>query len=223
MELEKIVAISDQGVRVSIELGTQLFLQLEGIEVRLKSSLVGMEPGDYLIVQMPHMAGINTRLGSGNQLIVRYIRSGTVYGFQCNVIGYIMKPFRLLFLSYPKIISSHNLRKQHRVECFIPVVIWSKENEYAGAIMDISSGGCLLTCQAHAEKNLPLIEVGDRIKLSFQLPGQTGTLMTTGQARNIIQESDKTSLGLEFDPSDSETLKQIEDYVENVARFKDLI
>jgi hypothetical protein len=47
--------------------------------------------------------------------------------------------------------------------------------------------------------------------------------MTTGQARNIIQESDKTSLGLEFDPSDSETLKQIEDYVENVARFKDLI
>ena len=222
MDLEELVINDDSGVRISAELGTQLFLQLEGVEVRLKSVLVGLDPGNYLILQLPHMSGIKTKLYPGNQVIVRYVKSGTIYGFQCNVVDYIMKPFRLLFLSYPKIVSSHNLRKQQRVDCFIPVSIFIEGKEYCGAVMDISGGGCLLTCQASTEGILPKIEVGDKVKFSFQLPGQTGVQVVTGQVRSIRQDCDKKSIGLQFDHSNPEAMNQIGTYVENVSQFKDL-
>jgi len=220
MKEEEIVITEDQGTRVNVELGTQLVLQFEGNETRFKSSLVGLEPGDYLIVRMPHMINF-AHICSNPQIIVRYVRSGTVYGFQSQLAGYITKPFKLLFLSYPTLVSSHNLRKQQRVECFIPVIISVENKEFKGAVLDISGGGCLLNCPASAEGAFPKIQIDDEVKFSFQLPGLNQPLMVTGKARNITQESDRTTVGLQFDPTEVETRKHIESYIENMTQFKD--
>ncbi len=116
----------DTEKRISIELGTQLEIEIEGVPTRFKSSLVGIEPDEYLIIKAPEAAlpdSIKNKLFRGNQIVVRYLCKGTLFGIQSQLVQVTSTPIRLLFVEYPKTIENYDLRSHERIDCFFPAKI----------------------------------------------------------------------------------------------------
>ncbi len=116
----------DTGKRISIELGTQLEIEIEGVPTRFKSSLVGIEHDEYLIIKEPEAALyeiLRNKLFRGNQIVVRYLCKGTLFGFRSQLVQATSTPIRLLFVEYPKTIEVYDLRSHERIDCFFPAKI----------------------------------------------------------------------------------------------------
>lgn len=209
------VSLKDVNRRIDfhVELGTPLFIELGGMEGRLKSTLVGMEPGSNIMARIPMIPGIRDKLYEGNRVVVRYVHCGSVYGFESIVLGFVMKPTQIMFISYPKVIEIHNLRKYQRVDCFFPVEIEVGRQRCSGAILDISTGGCRLVAEL---KNPMELSVGGAIKLHFQL---SGSRPISGIAQNINRDSEKAVVGVAFNCQETEQRRNIETYVAEMLRY----
>ncbi|MFZ5586210.1 MAG: flagellar brake protein [Thermodesulfobacteriota bacterium] len=136
-ELEQIIASSNEGNRLQAELGTPILLSLDGVESHLKSILVGMDPGAFIVIRAPKAAGLESKYYEGNQGIVRYLWAGTVFSFQSSVLGHVNQPFPLLFLSYPRVVSRADLRREPRFDCYLPARLVAANNDFTGAVLDI--------------------------------------------------------------------------------------
>ena len=88
------------GQRIEIELGTDLTLDIQGLEGKMKSNLVGLVPSEFLIIAAPvGVTGIRQRLFEGNKMTLRYRQHGSVYGFKTQIITMITKPKPMLILA----------------------------------------------------------------------------------------------------------------------------
>lgn len=207
------------GSRLSIEIGSSLQIQFEKIEERLRGTFVGMESHAFLILRVPASPEIENELYEGNEVILRYVCLGNVYGFRSKILYYTIDPFRLVFLAYPEKVEILNLRKKPRVDCYIPATSFLAERKLKGVIMDISSSGCRLTLHPSATAPQPDIRPGDVLKLSFPFLGIKGDLDFAGKARNITEEKGKLSIGIQFDELDKEIADEIDVYVKRVLEF----
>ncbi len=205
-----------QPKRMDVELGTQIVIQFEDKGLRLKTVLVGMETGQYLIVRAPNISQIHGELREGRHLIARYIHSGIIYGFRATILSYIQRPLRLLLLSFPKAIERVNLRKDPRIECFLPVQMEIREKTCNGAIVDLSVGGCRVVMK-QSESVLPEKDLsGVNVIIRTQLIGQTETDLLTGIIRNVHNDEGKYILGVQFIDLTVKVKQHIEKCVENV-------
>ena len=143
---------TDLGKRLFIELGTHLQIEIKGIQLSLKSELIGMEVGKFLIVKMHQIDKTITGQLEKSEIIVTYLRKDAILGFQSSVISIISIPGDLVFIEYPESIENHNMRAHQRVECFLPAKFDIGHNIVEGAIIDISNEGCC--CKI---KNLKII------------------------------------------------------------------
>jgi len=104
----------DQCARLKIELGFQLSIQVEETKERLTSYLVGILTNTYLIIKTPSIIGIGDLLLKDSSIVVRYLYLGEVFGFRSTVLGSTTLPFKVIFLSYPKIIEKIKRNKKVR-------------------------------------------------------------------------------------------------------------
>jgi c-di-GMP-binding flagellar brake protein YcgR len=215
MDHEKVHEEMLRGKILSIGLGTRMQIQLAGMDGQFKSNMVGLEPERFLIVQLPMMTGILNKLYEGNRATVRYMYSGSVYGFHSTVLHYITKPSPLLFLTYPKTIEIIELRKSKRVDCFFPGQAEIQEKELQGAIVDLSNGGCKFSIDTSGEIRVPQMEVGENINLSFQLIGSAQPHTFPGKVRSISREQEKVVVGIQFDALDTKIIKSIDALIES--------
>ena len=199
--------------------GTQIIVQFDGSDERFKSHLVGLEPGQFLMLAMPRLDRGRSQLIEGLGLILRYVYAGSVYGFRARLQGHIMNPFPLLFLSYPPSVETLNLRKKHRVTCRIPATAQLSETRLEGVILDISASGCRLSARPADAAALDPIQLGDEITLNFPLIGFEGDRTFVGRVRNISQSKEGIIIGLEFVKMGAETARSIESYVRRVAEY----
>jgi c-di-GMP-binding flagellar brake protein YcgR len=200
---------------LNIGLGTRLQVQIAGMEGQFRSVLVGMSPEEYVLIQLPMMAGILNKLYEGNRVTVRYMFAGSVYGFQSTVLHFVTKPSPLLFVKYPKTIEIIGLRKTKRVDCFFPGMAKVQEKELQGALVDISTGGCKFSIDTSGEAIVPQMEMGENITLSFQLIGSPQPHSFQAKVRSISREQVRVVLGIQFDALDTETVKTIEALIES--------
>ena len=160
-----------RGRRLSIEPGTLLQIEIGGIKFRFKSELVGLQADEYLIIKTPLVPSdapfgmIKHKLFRGNDIIVRYLIGGMVYGFQSKLLGAISDPIKLLFLEYPKIVEQHDLRSHERVDCLLPGRLKFKDTELACLVLDISEKGCRCRIKNQKDKKLPTIKIDDQVVL----------------------------------------------------------
>ena len=208
----------DQGARLNIELGCQLSIQVEEMKERLTSYLVGMLINSYLIIKTPSIVGIKDLLTKGSSVVVRYIYLGEVFGFRSTVLGSTTSPFKIIFLSYPKIIEIINLRQKPRISCCIPASLNYKNSELKGIIENINSGGCKFTTQDAEHPKAQQIWVEDNIQISFPLFGLEGIKECNGIIRNKNCGGKRIELGIEFEKMDSEISNMIDSYVEKVKK-----
>ncbi len=199
-----------------MEIGTTLKIQIEGTKTRMTSELVGIETGEYLLIKMPStqlMGNLSTLLYKGNSIVIRYLHKGTIFGFKSHISHYITTPAKLIFIEYPKRIESHDLRGHKRLDCYLPANVKIMGNTIAGTITDISKEGCHLIIEQVQVENSLILQVGNEIGISFQLPGVAKKLAVTGKQKNVKKDRDSISIGIEFNSMDIEMQERLYDFL----------
>jgi c-di-GMP-binding flagellar brake protein YcgR len=207
------------GRDIQIAAGTLVQLRLLGMEARCRSTLVGMEPDDYLIIRTPMVPGILNRLRNGNRVTVSCLISGRVCGFQSSVLGHVMKPVPLMFLSYPRTVETYELRKEQRVSCLFPANAQISGQRFQGVILDISKGGCRFSSDVSCNMDISKIGMGESVNLILQWLGVEEEQVLAGSVRSKSQDFTKTVVGIEFEQAPSTSAGKIEAYVSSVTQF----
>ena len=185
-----------------MDIGITFRIEIEGTEESISCILIGIENGKYLIIRTPpsHTLGNASDLfHKGNEIYVKYVYKGTIFGFQSKIIDQIYEPFKLLFIEYPEKIESYDFRGNKRVECYLPAFVIIEEGRIEGCITDISKAGCLFDIKIPELENCKsLLESNEEINIGFQLPGVEEALNVTAKQRSIKKETNKARIGIEF-------------------------
>lgn len=208
------------GTRLAVDIGTPLVVEIPGLDAKIKCPLVGMQPGEFLILRPPKSYAYKLfHVGKSPRAVVRYIYSGRVFGFETALLGAILDPLGLIFLGYPKRVSEHNLRAAPRLDCHLPAKATLNDIELGGTIQDISPTGCRISIKTAllqaAPAGSPALEVSIRIDL--QLPEQPDTLALHGKIKNIEQDANRVALGVAFKDIGESARAQIARYLEDLG------
>ncbi len=201
------------GTRLAVDIGTPMVVEIPGLDAKIKCPLVGMQPGEFLILRPPKSYAYKLfHVGKRPRAVVRYIYNGRVFGFETTLLGSILDPLGLIFLGYPKQVSEHNLRAAPRLECHLPAKATLNDIEFGGAIQDISPTGCRLSIKTTLlQAGSPALEMNIRIDL--QLPDQPDTLALHGKIKNIEQDANRVALGVAFKDIGEAARAQISRYL----------
>jgi hypothetical protein len=199
-----------------LSLGTLLQVQFEGLGSS-KSRLIGIEPGNFLIIQTPPIASIASKLYQKNHGIVRYLFSGRVYAFRTTLLSLVREPYRLAIIAYPTSIEHINLRKHERIASLIAAEVSVAGQPFDGIISDISNGGCSFEFSKAEGKVFPLLKIRDAIAISMQLAEGKATVFDT-EVRSVRTDREGMTAGLQFVPSgfketDDQSQKELGDYI----------
>lgn len=210
-------------VHLGIDTGTMLQVQVKGVKGKALSSLIGKEKGRYLIVHTPSIPGFLSKLRKGNQVIIRYVHEGIVFGFQCTLIHFIDAPFRISFLSYPESVQTLNLRSHKRISCFLPVSAKIGDVIYEGVLLDLSMSGCGFHYLTQELDDIRNIDKGESISFTLQLIGTPNELTIDATVRSIRLDTNKIVIGAQFNEMSAALSNEIENYIQKISLFKDLI
>ncbi len=207
------------GQRINIEMGTSLLLNIEGIEGKLKSYLIGLIPSEFMIIKAPiGYSGIKEKLFEGNKVTVRYIQHGQAYGFESFIMTVVTKPKTMLILSYPTTINTVSLRKTERYDCYIPCVLEIEGQDFTGTIMDISLSGCrclIPELPSKIQRSVNKDTISGTLK--FESPNNKDNLELSVLVVNKSDYKSASKIGLSFDNLDSEverTLVRVTEFLE---------
>ena len=204
--------------RLTIDLGTLLVLEFDETNRRLKSELIGMDPGNFLLIRMPanfQERNLSRMYPKGTTLIVRYVYEGSVFGFQSYIVSYMLQPSRLIFLSYPEEVEGHNLRSARRINCFLPATLKSVNHDVHGFIIDLSNTGCRFRLKAEdMEDSDELHQLHLPVILKTPIPGVAQELDFTGEVRNVKVDSEVNIMGIQFVNLDPESQEYLNHYLE---------
>jgi c-di-GMP-binding flagellar brake protein YcgR len=203
---------------LSIGIGTELFISIHGIDVRLRSSLVGIKPDEYLIIDMPRISDIESKTFAGNKLVVTYMLSGAMYSFKAEILNSIRKPCRLIFISHPEDSARQELRNHQRVECYIPAVakLYGDEVEYGVMILDISLGGCKFSSEAIPKDRCHLFQPQAKINLNLALLSLEDMETIKGEIMNTKQDASRVFIGVKFEDISNRIRSKLDAYVKSV-------
>jgi len=185
-----------------MEIGITFRIEIEGADESISCILIGIENGKYLIIRTPplHTLGNASHLlHKDNEIYVKYVYKGTIFGFQSKIIDQISEPFKLLFIEYPEKIESYDFRGNKRVECYLPAFVKIEEHRIEGSITDISKAGCLFDIKIPELENCKnFFDSNEEINIGFQLPGVKEELNVTAKQRSIKEGANKARIGIEF-------------------------
>lgn len=208
------------GIRLNVELGSAMRFTLEGTDIPVKGTLVGLEPTEYLIVRMDLPVELTHRIQKGAPLAVRYISLGNEYGFSAAVLHHIHTPDRLVFIAYPDVIQNIDVRKSSRVSCFIPATALLDNRRIKGTLIDISPGGCRFIIRLPATLQARQIRLIDDVTLHFPLMGVDGLQAVACQVRNTTVDRERIAMGIEFIAPDAGLTQRIDDYIQMIAQIQ---
>jgi len=192
-----------------IDLGAVLLLDAGANTPRVKSRLVGIVPGEFLVLQpLESRPGTMNSIVPGRAIRVRYLWGGRIFGFRCTSFGLSPAPRVLLFLSFPAEIEERNLRKHERVSCALPAALEHEGRTWSGRVLDLSVDGCLCALRTDSdEASLGVARIGVQVGLSLMVPGLEDGVSVRARVRNFAAEAGEARLGLSFEsPSESASL-----------------
>ncbi len=207
------------GMRLNVEFGSQLLIEIDEIGQSYKGVLIGLEPQEYLIVRMQLPSEFYDQLIDGQKFVVRYKALGNEFGFISHVIGLIETPQKLVFISYPERVESIEVRKERRVGCYIPATVHLDDKKVKGIISDVSAQGCrfIIKLPEHLQpRQLQLVET---VTLFFPFMGMDGVQSFSGKVCNTSIDRKRISMGLEFRKIDPSVVRKIENYIDSLTEM----
>lgn len=199
-----------------LEIGIKLLIDFDNLDLSFRSSLVGTEPGKYLLIKAPGPLGPKDydRIKAEN-LIIKTLYKGTIYVFRSRLIAIISKPSRLMFIEYPQKIEHHELRAHKRFKCSIVTQAQVNDAERGGVIENISEGGCLCVLETfprekNKAKSLAASLKEGTIPFRCRFPGNEGEVSFVGEVRNARKKKDEIAVGIKFShPDNTNDVEQI--------------
>ena len=204
-------------MRLNIELGTRIMLDIDGMDGKMKSIVIGQEPSEFLIVKAPvGHAGVRRKLFEGNKVTVRYAQHEHVYGFESFILALVNKPWSLLFLDYPTNVEQASLRKYERYDCYIPCRARFNDIEEQGTIIDASLTGCrcLLPSLSRNSKSKPP-DIDQEIVLSFESPADEAQIEIEARVINTTEYHSAARVGMAF----NESTDELKESIKNLTGF----
>lgn len=206
-----------KGDKLALEIGTRMAVTLDGLqqgpEGRIAADLVGLVHFEYIILRLPWVPGLRTRLVGGASVTVRFVSNGDLCGFQSDVITHIAKPSLLLFLEYPEVVEKLALRQHKRVQCALPVQLHSRRGDAQGVIADLSRGGCRMAVDVRGQQGLRQTVVEDVIVLRVPLNSEGMPLTVTSTVRSVSVDASRMQLGLSFTEADNDFWSTLETFL----------
>jgi c-di-GMP-binding flagellar brake protein YcgR len=207
---------------IGVEWGMQIQLRFRSFPESHRSILVGMNRGQYLICSMPRIPGIWVALQRHDEVTVRYLQRGVVYGFKSVLLNMIDEPFRLLFLSYPEDIETVNLRRCERIRCLVPATARKDDATYSGVLLDVSLTGCCFAFDPPSDGSEAEIGAGEEIGVSFQLSGLRENRLLDVDVVSVRKQGGKIVLGGSFKNLKDDMLAAVKTHLETVEGFADI-
>lgn len=196
-ELEGILELN-KSEGIYIDIGTRVYLEIEGVNFSVTSVFVGMLKGEFLIITLPkRYKSVKNKLYAGNKMVIKYLHEGSVYAFQTNVIEIITTPIRALAIEYPKVVQERELRIVKRNDVVIPGRVEAKKIEFQVIVNDISKKGCRFRYLTKGNNASPLRE-GDLLRIYCRFPGVAEEIGSMACVRNVRREKDQLCVGAEF-------------------------
>ncbi|KHK02839.1 PilZ domain-containing protein [Desulfovibrio sp. TomC] len=197
--------------------GTRLILEVTGLADKVTSVCVGHARSRFVVAQMPVLPETSREsfyqlLYPDNTVIVRYLHEGTVVGFTARLIKSIQIPFPLIFLTFPKRLESHDLRRHQRVSCCLPGQAVIGGTGVAGMVLDLSHSGCLFS--ASVPKTPPPVAIDDAVLLRCDIFGQTEPAGLAGVVKRVAISGRRLELGLKFSQMPPPTQEAIKTYLD---------
>lgn len=197
--------------------GTKLLLEIEGNGKRFISFLVGYLKDNFILITTPsseHLVSARPALYSNCKINVRYIVDGRAVGFQSRIIKTTEDPAKLLFLSYPKTVEDHELRKDKRSSCALPAELTINGAVCGAVIVDINQNGLRFNIKEFDEVSLNLGEnpIGQECALHFFLPGGSVLQEVSGEIRNYERKAQLSAIGIQYVKISNETQQNIMEF-----------
>ncbi len=209
--------------KIQIDIGTTLNLQIHGLDYKLKTPLIGHLRPKFFLTTIPSTPEIERNqlvrhLYVGNLIIIRYLQSGAVMGFQTNILNVSYSPFPLLFLDYPEKVEAVSLRKHRRIDCLFPVAVALGTRTCTGMLTNLSAGGCCLKFQ---RKDYPSLttEVDNIITIECQSLFGSWKKPVHCKVMRVKDENGAFEIGLSFHKSESYVRECVENYLKHAACF----
>lgn len=186
---------------------------------RFWSTLVGLSPERYLIVENGERNGVPLPLENGDDCIVRFVVREDIYGFPCRVMGRITWPDHLVFLSYPERIDSMQLLKGKRFQVLLDAVVAeSPVGEHLAAqplrlILALAADGCLVD----SDRPEPLRVTRH---LTFHLPGQGLLRNLRATVKSVRTLAGRHQIVLAFEPDQDEALARLAVYLKHLDQLQ---
>ncbi|MFA6011804.1 MAG: PilZ domain-containing protein [Desulfobacteraceae bacterium] len=207
------------GMRLNLELGSQMYIRIEQFEQTFRGILVGAETGEYLIVKTAIPREFESAILPGLQFNITYQSQGTEYGFPTSVIDNLEQPYRLMFLTYPQKVDHLENRNRVRSYCYIPSSAQLNSNTIKGVITDISTSGCRFVIRLPVNLMPRQLLLIDSIVLNFPILGLKGVQAFQGKVRNTTVDREKIAMGVEFVDLDKPLRDSIMEYVDSVTEM----
>ncbi|MCF6248274.1 MAG: PilZ domain-containing protein, partial [Desulfobacula sp.] len=129
---------------------------------------------------------------------VKYVNLEDIFNFSSIVITILDQPDHLVFLQYPDMVESCNIRSHKRVECFLPIHATIGDQHISGVVTNISPKGCLCTIDHFKSWENNNVQ---HIHLFFPY-GDLETLSITGDVRSTQIQGSRIKLGIKFNEVD---------------------
>ena len=209
-------ALRETGSRLALDIGTRMAVTIgaqKSDEGRIAADLVGMVHFEYLILRLPWVPGLRSRLVGGSQATVRFVNNGELCGFQSLILTHIAKPSLLLFLEYPEVVEKLALRQHKRVQCALPVQLHSRRGDAHGVIADLSMGGCRMAVDVRGQQGLRQTVVDDVMVLRVPLNSEGIPVPVTCTVRSVELDANRMQLGLSFTEADKDFWGTLETFL----------
>ena len=207
------------GFNLDISLAQPCLLSFEGDKERFKTSVIGFEPYQFIIIRLPAVPGIQQKLALGRGITLRLECDGTLWGFNTNILKAVMSPTPMLVVAYPYSAERLHLRKHHRTPCFLPARLANDFLDAAGLVTDISLGGCHMILDGAWTEKVLNIMTGDPVTLSWR-PDDESLLQVDATVHKRTTGRTPLSLGLEFSSLVPESQEMLERFVSRLEEAK---
>ncbi len=148
---------------------------------------------------MNTLGNIRSMFYKGNDIIIRYLYKGTVFGFKTQIVDIIFDPTKLVFVEYPKKLENYELRNNKRIACYLPASVIISDNTIEGCITDISRDGCQFIVETSKIINsIKLLQIEGEIVVRFQLPGAEKEFILKAQQKNVKRDRNNVNIGIWF-------------------------
>lgn len=186
---------------INIEAGCPLFLEITGINDKLKSKVVGLEHLEYLIVRAPADTPVTrAALLPSKKVIVKYVYQGVAYGFRTHVLSALQQPANLVFLAYPQVVAEQSLREEKRYNCYFHCLIKTENIEKPGTVIDMSLGGCCCMIPMSKKNDTPhLMIVGSKITIVVDKPDSKEKTSLSGSISSFAENDNTARVGIKFE------------------------